>query len=382
MIKKAVVFGIVGVATATSLSLYFAFLRGPAELEAWGTVEVREIHVGSKVGGRIGEVLVREGDRVEKGQLLVSFEDQELEAELAATRARHEQALINLRKMERGYRPEEVTEARAQAARAEADWEMIRVGYREEQVERARWELEAARAEAANARRTYERYRRLWTDGVYSRQRFEDIETRSKAATAAEKGAEERLGELEKGYRAEEVASAEARYLQMQAYERKISSGFRREDVQAARAALALGAAELRGAESRYRERMVRAPANATVEVLDVRPGDLIAPRSPVATLLESDQLYVRLYIPETEIGRVRVGQPAVLRVDSFPGKDFTAVVEQVNNRAEFLPRNVQTRRERVHQVFGVKLRINDPDAEGRIKPGMSVEARLTEAEE
>ena len=81
-------FGIVGVATATSISLYFAFLLGPAQLEAWGTVEVREIHVGSKVGGRIGEVLVREGDRVEKGQLLVSFEDQELEAELAATRAR------------------------------------------------------------------------------------------------------------------------------------------------------------------------------------------------------------------------------------------------------------------------------------------------------
>ena len=150
--------------------------------------------------------------------------------------------------------------------------------------------------------------------------------------------------------------------------------------MQAARAALALAAAELRGAESRYRERMVRAPANATVEVLDVRPGDLIAPRSPVATLLESDQLYVRVYIPETEVGRIRVGQPAVLRVDSFPGRDFTAVVEQVNNKAEFLPRNVQARRERVHQVFGVKLRIDDP--EGRIKPGMAVEARLTGAEE
>ena len=343
---------------------------------------MREIHVGSKVGGRIREVLVREGDRVEKGQPLVGFEDQELEAELGATRARHEQAIINLRKMERGYRPEEVTEARAQAARAEADWEMIRVGYREEQVERVRWELEVARAEAVNARRTYERYRQLWTDGVYSRQRFEDIETRWKAARAAEKAAEERLGELEKGYRAGEVASAEARYLQMQAYERKISSGSRREDVQAARAALALAAAELRGAESRYRERMVRAPANATVEVLDVRPGDLIAPRSPVATLLESDQLYVRVYIPETEVGRIRVGQPALLRVDSFPGRDFTAIVEQVNNKAEFLPRNVQTRRERVHQVFGVKLRIKDPDPEGRIKPGMAVEARLTGAEE
>lgn len=375
MKTKHLVAGIAGLISIVFLYFYFVIPRRSSELEAWGTVEAREIHVGSKVGGRILEVLVREGDRVEKGQTLVSFEDRELEADLAATRARHEQARINLRKMERGYRPEEVTEAKAQAARAEADWKMVRVGYREEQVEQARAGFDAARAEAVNARRTYERYRQLWNDGIYSRQRFDDIETRWKAAVATEKGAEERLAEMEKGYRAEEVASAEARYLQMQAYERKISSGFRREDVEGARAALALAAAELRQAESRYRERMVKAPANATVEVLDVRPGDLIAPRSPVATLLESDQLYVRVFIPETEIGWIQVGQTAVFRVDSFPGRDFTAVVEQVNNRAEFLPRNVQTRRERVHQVFGVKLRIDDP--EGVIKPGMAVEARL-----
>lgn len=375
MKTKHLVAGIAGLVSIVFLYFYFVIPRRSSELEAWGTVEAREIHVGSKVGGRIQEVLVREGDRVEKGQTLVSFEDRELEADLAATRARHEQARINLCKMERGYRPEEVTEAKAQAARAEADWKMVRVGYREEQVEQARAGFDAARAEALNARRTYERYRQLWNDGIYSRQRFDDIETRWKAAVATEKGAEERLAEMEKGYRAEEVASAEARYLQMQAYERKISSGFRREDVEGARAALALAAAELRQAESRYRERMVKAPANATVEVLDVRPGDLIAPRSPVATLLESDQLYVRVFIPETEIGWIQVGQTAVFRVDSFPGRDFTAVVEQVNNRAEFLPRNVQTRRERVHQVFGVKLRIDDP--EGVIKPGMAVEARL-----
>ena len=375
MKSKKLWLGVTGLISIVLLSLTFVIQPRSSELEAWGTVEAREIHVGSKVGGRIQEVLVREGDRVEKGQTLVRFEDLELEADLAAARARHEQARINLRKMERGYRPEEVTEAKAQAARAEADWKMVRVGYREEQVEQVRAELEAARALALNARRTYERYRQLWNDGVYSRQRFDDVETRWKAAVATEKAAEERLAELEKGYRAEEVASAEARYLQMQAYERKISSGFRREDVEAAHAALALGAAELRQAESRYRERLVRAPADATVEVLGVRPGDLIAPRSPVATLLESDQLYVRIFIPETEIGRIQVGQSATFRVDSFPGRDFTAVVEQVNNKAEFLPRNVQTRRERVHLVFGVKLRIDDP--EGRIKPGMAVEARL-----
>ena len=91
-----------------------------------------------------------------------------------------------------------------------------------------------------------------------------------------------------------------------------------------------------------------------------MRPGDLIAPNTPVATLLERDQIYIRIYIPETEIGHVTLGQKAEVRVDSFANTVFEGVVEQINQQAEFLPRNVQTREERVHQVFGVKVRIDD----------------------
>ena len=119
------------------------------------------------------------------------------------------------------------------------------------------------------------------------------------------------------------------------------------------------------------------APNAAIIEVLDVRPGDLIPPNTPVATLLEQDQIYVRIYIPETVIGRVKVGQMAEVRVDSFPKTVFDGVVEQINQQAEFLPRNVQTREERVHQVIGVKIRINGA---GRVLPGMAADVRLTEA--
>src|SRR5207253_4984127 len=98
----------------------------------------------------------------------------------------------------------------------------------------------------------------------------------------------------------------------------------------------------------------------------------LIAPNTPIATLLERDQIYVRIYIPETKIGHVRVGQQAEVRVDSFPKEVFPAEVEQINQKAEFLPRNVETKEERVHQVFGIKLRIHDPS--GRIRAGRSEE--------
>src|SRR5205807_8436805 len=117
----------------------------------------------------------------------------------------------------------------------------------------------------------------------------------------------------------------------------------RRADIDDARAAQL-------DAQARSRERQVLAPSAATVEVLDVRPGDLIAPNTPIATLLERDQIYVRIYIPETKIGHVRVGQQAEVRVDSFPKEVFPAEVEQINQKAEFLPRNVETKEERVHQ--------------------------------
>jgi len=104
----------------------------------------------------------------------------------------------------------------------------------------------------------------------------------------------------------------------------------------------------------------VLAPAAASIEVLDVRPGDLIAPNTPIATLLERDQIYVRIYIPETQIGRVHLGQKAQIRVDSFSNQIFDGTVEQINQQAEFLPAQCADVEERVHQVFGVKVRIDD----------------------
>jgi multidrug resistance efflux pump len=97
-----------------------------------------------------------------------------------------------------------------------------------------------------------------------------------------------------------------------------------------------------------------------------------------VATLLEQNQIYVRIYIPETEIGHVKIGQKAEVRVDSFPHKVFDGEVEQINQQAEFLPRNVQTREERVHQVFGVKVRIIDPA--GHVLAGMAADVKLKAA--
>jgi len=116
----------------------------------------------------------------------------------------------------------------------------------------------------------------------------------------------------------------------------------------------------------------VRAPSRAIIESLDLRPGDLLPATAPIAKLLEADKLYLMVYVPETEIGKVSIGKFAEVRVDSYAGKTFKGYVEQIRQQAEFLPRNVQTKEEHVHQVIGVKLRVENPD--NRLRAGISAD--------
>jgi HlyD family secretion protein len=359
--KKIVIVAIVVAAVLAVGVLYGGWFHKDTGLQGSGTVEARNIRVGSKVGGRIDKLLVREGDNVEAGQVLMTFDDKELLASLDQSRA-------NAEKAKRGYRPEEIAEARAAAQQAKADYELKKNGYRKEDIAAAQADLDRAAADETRTQLDFQRYDALAKKDLVSKQQRDTAEANWKMALAQKENSRHKLDELQRGYRPEEIASAEAHYLEAQATLEKFQRGNRREDVESAQAAFAYD-------EARFRERQVVAPSAATVEVLDVRPGDLIAPNTPVATLLERDQIYVRIYIPETEIYKVQVGQKAQVTVDAVGKNVFDGIVEQINQQAEFLPRNVQTREERVHQVFGVKIRIDD--TAHRVLAGMAADVKL-----
>ncbi len=362
MKRKWPILLVVVIALAAAASYSAGWFRKDTGLQSSGTVEARNIRVGSKIGGRIDRVLVREGDSVEPGQVLITFDDKELQAALLQSRAAAEKSV-------RGFRSEEIAEARAAAAQAKAEYEQRKNGYRQEDIDSAQADVDRATADETRSHLDFQRYEALAQKDLVSKQQRDTAEANWKMALAQKQSAQHKLDELKRGYRPEEIAAAEAHYHQTQATLEKFERGNRPEDIAAARAALALD-------EARFRERQVLAPAAATVEVLDVRPGDLIAPNTPVATLLERDQTYVRIYIPETQYGLIKVGQKAEIHVDSFPKEVFHGVIEQINQQAEFLPRNVQTREERVHQVFGVKVRIDDPSH--RVLAGMAADVQLS----
>jgi membrane fusion protein YbhG len=362
--KRVLLMVLVVAAIAVGAAFSAGLFRHDNSLQGSGTVEARDIRVGSEIGGRIDKVLVREGDTVQPGQVLITFDNRELMASL-------EQSQASAQKAERGYRKEEIEQSRAAAEAAKAEYEQRKNGYRHEDIAAAQADLDRAKADEIRTRLDYARYEALAKKDLVSKQQRDTAEANWKMALAQQENAQHKLDEFQRGYRAEEIAAAQARYKQAAATLQMMERGNRPEDVALAKAAYSFE-------QARFRETQVVAPNAATVEVLDVRPGDIIAPNTPVATLLERDQIYVRIYIPETELGHVQLGQKAEIHVDSFPKTAFDGVVEQINQQAEFLPRNVQTREERVHEVFGVKVRIDDPS--GRVRAGMAADVKLKPA--
>jgi HlyD family secretion protein len=143
-------------------------------------------------------------------------------------------------------------------------------------------------------------------------------------------------------------------------------------NVEAAQMRIIQARAQLADIESQLKEMQVAAPAKSILEVLTVKVGDVLPPNGEVATLLLPQHLWVRVYVPETWLGKIKLGEQVRLRVDSFPRKDFPGVVEQINRQAEFTPRNVQTVEDRIKQVFGVKIRL--PNDDDHLRAGMAAD--------
>jgi multidrug resistance efflux pump len=343
MKRKILLVPVFAALVALPVAAYSWFHRGDTHLAVSGTLEARNINVGSKEGGRVTKVLASEGDRLEANQLLVTFDEAELAARVLQSRGKLEQAQANLAKMLHGSRPEEIEEAQAAGRLPDGS-----NGYRAEETAQTQADLLRAKADLGNAQINFDRTKQLADAGVYSRQSLDDASARLNMAKA-------QVESLEHA-----VIAAEGRLLEASAVQRRTERGFRDEDIASARGDVTLAQGELAEAEARYAEREVRVPTAVVVEAMDIRPGDLLPPNAPLAKVLEADQLYVMVYVPQTEIGRVHIGGKAAVTVDSFPHRTFPAHVEQIRQQAEFLPRNVQTREERVHEVMGVKLRVDN----------------------
>jgi HlyD family secretion protein len=350
----------VAIAVAVTAYLGFRAYQSTRPYEWSGTVEARTISVGSRTGGRVKEVLVHEGDRVAAGQDLLSLEPGDLEAQRLQAQAQLEQAQANLEKLEKGSRPEEIEQARAKAQTAVAAFEEAKHGARSEEIQGANARLIALQVAVDKARLDADRSHRLIQSGAISQAEVDNADAALRGAIAQRDNAKQSLDELANGERKEDIAQAAARAQEAQASARLVVAGTRVEDLKAARASVDGAQGKLDQIRVMIDELAVKAPRPSRIESLDLRPGDILAPNATAATLLEDDQLYVRIYVPETLIGRIRVGEEVPITVDSFPGRAFNGVVEHINSVGEYSPRNLQTADERADQVFATRIGLRE----------------------
>jgi len=229
----------------------------------------------------------------------------------------------------------QIAQQKAAIAEARATLQKTAKGPRAEEVRRAQIAWQAAETDR-------QRFESLWKSGVLAKREFD-------AAAVAEATAKETLREAQRGGRREDVAAAQAALSRMEEQQAYL--------------------------ERQRQELAIKAPSPGVVEALTLRPGDLVAPNQATATLLEDGQLWVRVYVPEPDLGRVRIGQRIDVFVDSFPERAFPGKVVEIRDRGEYTPRNLQTIDQRSDQVFGVKIEVA-PAPE--LKAGMTATARLS----
>jgi multidrug resistance efflux pump len=341
-------------------------------LQLHGVVEIQEVRLASKQGGRIKDVLVAEGNWVEPGQRLVVLEAPELKARKGQQEAQLANILAELEKARNGPRTEEKEAAAEAAEAAEARWKRLKTGFREEEKRQAKSDLDAAEADLKLAEEELARADRLVRQKMISAAEFDQYHANYDRARGRAAAARARFEMMKAGSRVEEIAEAAALLKQAKANLRLLRAGTRPEDIAMIEAKARESKAKIDELDAQIDEAEVRAPSRAIIDVLPVRRGDVLASNQTVARILKVEDLWVKVYVPETELGKIRLQQEVEVTVDSYPHRWFKGNVTYISSQSEFTPRNVQSIDERRHQVFGIKVRVNDPAAEGVLKSGMA----------
>lgn len=370
--KRTAVVLVIG-AILVALLIYSQQRTGPVVVS--GFVEADEIRVGSRVGGRVAEVLVEEGNQVAASDPLIRLEPFDLNERLAEAEHSLAKAEAGLRKLKAGYRVEEVGQAQARLDQSRAVLQKLTNGPRPQEIRSAEADLALAIAERKLARTNYQRVEALFGKEAADQSGLDAAETRLSVADQTVEARQAQLDLLKDGSRKEDIAEAQARVAEFEQELGLLTNGYRVEEISEAEATRDAAAAVVRAIKLQLSELSVTAPMDGVVEAIDIRPGDLIAPNAPAVSLIDRSRMWVRAYIPENRLN-LKIGHSLGVRVDSFPGKEFTGKLVYISPQAEFTPGNVQTPEERSKQVFRIKLQLTNGSDD--LRPGMAADVILS----
>jgi HlyD family secretion protein len=369
---------------------YFHSTPPSGILSLSGRLEGYETDIGAKVPGRINFVAVREGDLVKQGQIIVRQDNGEIQAQLQGAKARRlvtehqeRQAALQIEVLKSQIRELEINRQQAQQ---DAEGRIIQsqaaLASSQAQLNQVLSELESAQAQLKLDQLNQKRLAQLVAEGAIPQQQFDVAQTTLETGAANVKARQASVVSFQKLVKAAEgqlkqsqttAFNPKIRQAQIQSLSTQLAQARWQKEVN--QAEIAKAQAEILEIESRVSDLNLLSPINGVVTARSVEPGVVVAAGKTLLTIIDPKTIYLRGYVPEGEIGKVKVGQQARVFLDSLPKQPFSARVTAIDTQASFTPENIYFQDDRVKQVFGVKISLENP--QGLAKPGMPVDAEI-----
>ena len=388
MKKRIIVIIVVLAAVAAGVYAYRSGIgRTPDDrIMVSGNIELTEVNIAFKTAGRLIERTVDEGDSVKKGQIIARLDRAELEAQrereaagLASAQEQLAQAQTAL-EWEQANLAGDVQQRKADLASNESRLQELKNGSRPQEIQESRATVEAAQSELDRAKRDWDRAQTLYKNDDISTEQFDQYRNRWQSADAAIKQAQQRDALVQAGPRVEVVQAAEgqvekargalkmaeANTLEIKRREQELVT--RRDEIERAKASLALIDAELA-------DTIAYSPVDGVVRVKSADVGEVLGVGTTVVTVGDIDHPWLRGYVNETALGKIKVGAKAKVTTDSYPGKVYDGRVSFIASEAEFTPKQIQTQEERVKLVYRIKIELDNPRRE--LKSNMPADAQI-----
>ncbi|MCU1334476.1 MAG: secretion protein HlyD family protein [Bryobacterales bacterium] len=351
-----------------------------------GNLELTQVDLSFKTAGRMTELAVREGDSVKKGDLIAKLDAAQLEQQLlrdqsaiASAQSAYQQLQTSI-EYQGATIDSDISTRRAELAQAQAKLDELMAGSRPQEIQQAQSAVADAKAWNDQARSDWERAQTLFAREDISRSQFDQARAKLDSTAAQLRQAEERLALVSEGPRKEEIAGARAQVARAQAAVQTAEANrfeLRRkeQELAARRAEIDRARAQVGMTQTQIADATIVAPIDGVVLVKSAEQGEVIAAGTTIVSIGDLDHPWLRAFINEPDLGRVKLGDKVRLSTDSFPGKTYEGHVSFISSEAEFTPKQIQTKEERVKLVYRIKVDVANPQRE--LKNNMPMDAEI-----
>ena len=358
----------------------------PDRIRISGNLEVTQVDIAFKIAGKISELLVREGDAVSKGAIIARLDRDTISLQKVRDEAGIASAQAGILQMDSAISWQADVLARETALRrteiraAEATLANVLAGAREQEVSQARAALDDAKSQLTMATGDWERAQKLIANEDISKSQFDQYQSRYRSATAAAKSAEQRLSLVQEGPRKQDVELARAQLERAKAALSLVEANAKeltrkQQEMGSRRAEMSRAKAQVAVTDSLLNDTTAASPIDGVVLLKAIEAGEVVAPGATVVTIADIEHPWVRAYVPETQLARLKLGQKVKLTTDSYKGREYWGTITYISSQAEFTPKQIQTTEERVKLVYRVKISVDN--AKRELKLNMPVDGEI-----